>query len=153
MQSWAKRAWLWDINFPIWNKIKQLWCFETRTSTRFQHPDIWCPWTDPMSWHTGLVWMVADGSGKHYACILRLWLINVSQQQPPSAASMMSIKWSRVPIRANVFNFPHFRQLENWVPPPHTRQHVECLFQSESDQITWLNNFPRVKARWGKSCI
>uniref|UniRef100_H2UGZ1 Sema domain, immunoglobulin domain (Ig), short basic domain, secreted, (semaphorin) 3D n=1 Tax=Takifugu rubripes TaxID=31033 RepID=H2UGZ1_TAKRU len=35
--------------------------------------------------------MVADGSGQHYACSLIL-LINASEQQPPSAASAMSIK-------------------------------------------------------------
>lgn len=38
------------------------------------------------------VLMVADGSGQHYACSLILWLINASEQQPPSAASVMSIK-------------------------------------------------------------
>lgn len=87
--------------------------------------------------------MVADGSGKHYACILRLRLINLSQQQPPSAASMMSIKWSHVPIRANVVNFPQDRQLENEASPSaNTRQHVGRPLQSESDQITWLKNFP-----------
>lgn len=39
-----------------------------------------------------LVLMVADGSRQHYACSLILRLINASEQQPPSAASVMSIK-------------------------------------------------------------
>lgn len=38
------------------------------------------------------VLMVADGSRQHYACSLILWLINASEQQPPSAASVMCIK-------------------------------------------------------------
>lgn len=57
------------------------------------------------------VLMVADGSGQHYACSLIQPLINASEQQPPSAASVMSIKWSHVLVTANAVNLAHFRRL------------------------------------------
>lgn len=95
------------------------------------------------------VLMVADGSGRHYACSLILRLINASQQQPPSAASMTSIKWSHVLVTANEVNFYTLQMA--------VKQICSSTWNAPSNQyhtmITWLRNFPWVATRGGKTAF